>query len=141
MDLRTLEEAQQRLGYRFADLALLEEALTHKSFVNEPILQQRKHNERLEFLGDAVLALIINETLLRTFPQTPEGDLSKMKARLVSEPSLARAARRLNLGEMLQLGRGEELTHGREKASFLATALEPILANVYLDGGPAAPPW
>jgi ribonuclease-3 len=121
--------------YVFANPALLTEALTHKSHVNERKSQDRKHNERLEFLGDAVLSLIITEYLATLFPQLSEGALSKLKAKLVSETSLASAARRLNLGAHLQLGRGEEVSKGREKSSLLADALEAVIAAVYLDGG------
>jgi ribonuclease-3 len=119
----------------FANPALLTEALTHKSHVNERKGTDRKHNERLEFLGDAVLSLIISDHLAKLFPQLSEGALSKLKAKLVSETSLASAARRLRLGARLQLGRGEELSKGREKASLLADALEALIAAVYLDGG------
>lgn len=131
----SLDDAQKRIGYTFSQPRLLEEALTHKSHVNETRQKDRKHNERLEFLGDAVLTLIMSEHLALMFPDSPEGELSKMKARLVSEASLARAARRIELGGLLRLGRGEELTQGREKPSLLANALEAILAAIYLDGG------
>lgn len=130
-----LDDAQQRIGHVFRHLDLLDEALTHKSHVNEAKGRQNKHNERLEFLGDAVLTLIICEHLADSYPDLTEGELSKLKARLVSEVSLAKGARRLDLGSLLRLGRGEELTHGREKPSLLANALEAILAAIYLDGG------
>jgi len=123
------------LKYQFIDAALLNEALTHKSHVNERKSPDRKHSERLEFLGDAVLSLIISDHLATGYPQLSEGALSKLKAKLVSEASLANAARRLDLGARLQLGRGEELSKGREKASLLADALEAVIAAVYLDGG------
>lgn len=131
--------AQQRIGYRFRQPSLLDEALTHKSYVNEIKSLDKttndRDNERLEFLGDAVLSLIISDHLARTCPDFTEGDLSKLKARLVSETSLAKAARGLELGGLLRLGRGEELTQGREKSSLLANALEALIAAVYLDGG------
>lgn len=111
------------------------EALTHKSYVNERRDSGRKHNERLEFLGDAVLSLIVSDHLARRYPELSEGSLSKLKAKLVSEASLANAARRLDLGVRLKLGRGEELSNGRDKASLLADALEAVIAAVYLDGG------
>lgn len=130
-----LDEAQQAIGYTFRQPRLLDEALTHKSHVNEIKDKGRKHNERLEFLGDAVLALVVSEHLAASFPSSTEGQLSKLKARLVSEASLAKAARRLNLGSLLRLGRGEELTQGREKNSLLADALEAMIAAIYLDGG------
>jgi ribonuclease-3 len=128
-------EAQRAIGYTFRDLDLLEEALTHKSHANELRQKDRKDNERLEFLGDAVLTLIVSEHLAQSFPGHTEGDLSKLKAQLVSEASLAQAARGLDLGSLLRLGRGEELTKGREKSSLLANAFEAILAAIYLDGG------
>jgi len=121
--------------YQFADAALLDEALTHKSYVNERRSPETRHNERLEFLGDAVLSLIISEYLAVRYSRLSEGALSKLKAKLVSEPSLAGAARRLGLGPRLKLGRGEELSQGREKTSLLADALEAVIAAVYLDGG------
>jgi ribonuclease-3 len=123
------------LKYHFINAALLNEALTHTSHVNERKSLDQKHNERLEFLGDAVLSLIISDHLATRCPRLSEGALSKLKAKLVSETSLANAARRLDLGARLQLGRGEELSKGREKASLLADALEAVIAAVYLDGG------
>lgn len=121
--------------YHFADESLLDEALTHKSFVNECKDEEAKHNERLEFLGDAVLSLIVSEYLVVRYGHLSEGALSKLKAKLVSESSLAGAARRLDLGAHLKLGRGEELSKGRQKTSILADALEAVIAAVYLDGG------
>jgi ribonuclease-3 len=126
---------QASLGYRFKALALLEEALTHSSLVNEQKAASPQHNERLEFLGDAVLSLVISEYLASVLPHSSEGTLSKVKARLVSEASLALVARRLGLGEHLRLGRGEDRSKGREKDSLLADALEAVLAAVHLDGG------
>lgn len=122
-------------NYRFTDSSFLTEALTHKSYVNERRDSGRKHNERLEFLGDAVLSLVISEYLARRYPELNEGALSQLKAKLVSEAPLANAARRLDLGARLKLGRGEELSNGRDKASLLADALEAVIAAVYLDGG------
>jgi len=127
--------AEQTIGHVFRDPALLDQALTHKSYVNEAKHKHLKHNERLEFLGDAVLTLVMSEHLAGLFPESTEGDLSKLKARLVSEVSLATASRRLDLGALLQLGRGEELTQGREKPSILANTLEAVVAAIYLDAG------
>jgi len=124
-----------RLGYRFRDPVLLREALTHKSRLNESPDPTRRDNERLEFLGDAVLDLVVSECFLERFPQAPEGELSKLKAKIVSEAALSHVAKDLELGAALALGRGEELTGGREKPSLLADALEAVLAAVYLDGG------
>ncbi|MCC6139494.1 MAG: ribonuclease III [Nitrospira sp.] len=121
--------------YQFKNASVLAEALTHKSHVNERKGAAQTHNERLEFLGDAVLSLIISDHLAQRYTQLSEGALSKLKAHLVSEASLAQAARRMNLGAMLRLGRGEERSQGREKPSLLADALEAVIAAVYLDGG------
>lgn len=129
------ETIERVVGYHFQRPHLLHEALTHKSFVNENRTKDRRQNERLEFLGDAVLSLIISDYLAATLPDCTEGELSKLKARLVSEPSLAKAAKRLELGTWLRLGKGEELSKGREKHSLLADALEALIAAVYLDGG------
>ena len=129
------ETIERVVGYHFQRPHLLHEALTHKSFVNENRTKDRRQNERLEFLGDAVLSLIISDYLAATLPDCTEGELSKLKARLVSEPSLAKAAKRLELGTLLRLGKGEELSRGREKHSLLADALEALIAAVYLDGG------
>ena len=131
----SIEAVQRFLGYRFRRSRLLEEALTHKSYSNERRGKDRTQNERLEFLGDAVLSLVISECLAVEFPDSSEGSLSKLKAHLVSEASLAKAARRMKLGRLLRLGKGEELSKGREKHSLLADALEALIAAVYLDGG------
>ncbi|MBX3320471.1 MAG: ribonuclease III [Nitrospira sp.] len=122
-------------NYRFVNAALLNEALTHKSYVNEQRASGQNHNERLEFLGDAVLSLIISDYLASRYTELSEGALSQLKAKLVSEAPLAKAARRLDLGARLKLGRGEELSKGREKPSLLADGLEAVIAAVYLDGG------
>jgi ribonuclease III len=130
-----LDEAQQAIGYTFRDVRLLDEALTHTSHVNEFKDQVSKDNERLEFLGDAVLALIISEHVASAWPDLTEGALSKLRSHLVSEATLATVSRRLDLGRLLRLGRGEERTGGREKDSILANTVEAVLAAVYLDGG------
>lgn len=131
----SIEAVQRVLGYRFHQPRLLEEALTHKSYSNERRSRDRTQNERLEFLGDAVLSLVMSEYLAAEFPGSNEGGLSKLKAHLVSEASLAKAARRMKLGRLLRLGKGEELSKGREKHSLLADALEALIAAIYLDGG------
>src|SRR5512146_103655 len=131
----SVDSLQYSLAYRFRNGALLEEALTHKSHVNEQKTSAGPDNERLEFLGDAVLSLIVSERLAALLPRSSEGALSKLKARLVSEAVLAEVARRLKLGIYLRLGRGEELSKGREKESLLADALEAGIAAVHLDGG------
>jgi len=128
-------EIEAALGYAFRDPDLLRTALTHKSFINENPTSAGGHNERLEFLGDAVLDLVVSHVLVERFPAHDEGDLSKLRAVVVSEPGLAAAARRLGLGDGLRLGKGEELTGGRAKASLLADSYEAVLAAIYLDGG------
>jgi ribonuclease III len=132
-----LESLAQRLDYRFQDLGLLDQALRHSSYAHENP-ETGPSNERLEFLGDAVLALTVSALLLARFPGSAEGDLSRGRASLVNARQLATLARRLGLGAHLLLGRGEERQAGREKPSLLADALEAILAAVYLDGGLAA---
>lgn len=124
---------QRRLGYKFNDPALLEVALTHRSFANERNLDE--NYERLEFLGDAVVGLITAEWLYRQHPDLAEGDLSKLKGYVVSEPVLAGHAERLGLGEILRLGVGEERSGGRSKRSLLADSVEAVLGGVFLDGG------
>jgi ribonuclease-3 len=127
------EELLARLGYSFADPTLLALALTHKSYANENPQTAPQHNERLEFLGDAVLDFVISDLLMGAHPDLAEGDLSKVRAGLVSESSLAPIARSLRLGDFLRMGRGEETSGGREKDSILSDALEALLAAVYLD--------
>jgi ribonuclease-3 len=135
MQVEKLSELQDRLGYRFKDPSLLQHALTHKSYANEYRLGALGHNERLEFLGDTVLDFVISDIIMRLCPTSPEGELSKIRAVIVSEGSLSRSARELELGGYLLLGRGEEQTGGREKPSLLANAFEAIVAAMYLDGG------
>jgi ribonuclease III len=135
---------EERLGHKFSQPALLEKALTHSSSVPELKSSGAEEpggsslpmdNERLEFLGDAVLELLTSEYLLASFPEWSEGQLSKSRARIVNASSLEAAARRLRLGEHLRLGRGEEKTGGREKPTILADAFEAVVAAVYLDAG------
>lgn len=128
-----LEHLGHRLGHLFRDAALLEQALTHSSFANEH--PGVRDNGALGFLGDAVLALVVGEHLWRAFPEEPEGVLTPTRAELVSGANLSRWAVTLGLGPALRIGRGEEQTGGREKESVLATALEAVLAVVYLEGG------
>jgi ribonuclease-3 len=131
--MRTLADLQQHIFYTFKEPQLLERALTHKSFANENKVPY--HNERMEFLGDAVLSLIVSEHLMRTCPDSTEGDLSRLRAAIVSEPALAVIGRTLELGACLLLGKGEEQTGGRDKDSLLADALEALIASLYLDSG------
>jgi ribonuclease III len=128
-------EIETRLGYEFASKELLEEALRHSSFVNEQPKSDLRDNERLEFLGDAVLNLIIGHILMERHPHLKEGDLSRTRANLVNESQLAEIARSLDLGTFIRLGKGEIQTDGREKNSILAGAFEALVAAVYLDGG------
>ncbi len=125
----------KRLGYRFKAPGLLSEALQHRSFVQENPQPDRRDNERLEFLGDAVLALATSQILMERFPDHSEGDLSRFRAALVNAAHLALVARRLALGSSLRLGRGEDLSGGREKDSILAGVIEALIAAIYLDGG------
>ena len=127
-----LGELMHTLGYRFADAELLQLALTHPSFA---LQREARDNQRLEYLGDAVLQLCVSRRLYDMFPNLPEGQLSRRRALLVCEPSLCEAARRLGLGEALLLDRGETQTGGRTKPSVLADAMEAVIAAVYLDGG------
>ena len=126
---------ETRLGCSLPDAAIALAALTHKSFVNEHRSQQLRDNERLEFLGDAVIDLAVAHRLMERFPDAREGDLSKLRAAVVDEAGLAKMAREIDIGPLLRLGRGEELTGGREKASLLADAMEAVIAAVYLSGG------
>jgi ribonuclease-3 len=126
---------EQRLGYRFHDPGLLEHALTHRSSVHEDVSGGVFDNESLEFLGDAVLGFAIADMLFREFPQHNEGQKSKIKAWLVSEPSLAQLAYDLGLGEFLILGHGEEKSGGRRKQALVADGFEALIAAIYLDGG------
>jgi ribonuclease-3 len=131
-DIRSLET---KIGYSFKRTSLLEQALTHKSFAKERPEDSEIFNERLEFLGDAVLGLIICEYLYKTYPQYSEAELSKLKSYAVQESTLAEAALRLNIGSYLRLGKGEEATGGRKKSSILADAFEALVAAIYLDSG------
>jgi ribonuclease-3 len=126
---------QRAIGYRFRDRGLVEHAMTHTSRANEDVSGGVRDNESMEFLGDAVLGFVIADLLFHEFPEFDEGQKSKTKAALVSTATLARQAERLNLGEHLLLGRGEEKTGGRRKQALLADGYEALIAAVYLDGG------
>jgi len=132
---RPLQELQQSQGVTFREPALLERALLHRSHLNEAPEEELESNERLEFLGDAVLGLVISEKLHRDFPALSEGQLSQLRAVLVRWDTLARAAQRIGLGDYLILGRGEELSGGRHRSSNLAGALEALIGAAFLDGG------
>ena len=132
---RAIADLEQRIGYRFRDLGLLEHALTHKSKAHEDATGGVVDNESLEFLGDAVLGFVVADLLYREFPHFQEGQKSKAKAALVSTAALAELAQRIGLGAYLLLGRGEEKTGGRQKQALLADGCEAVIAAVYLDGG------
>jgi len=129
------EALQQAIGYRFRDRGLLEHAMTHTSRANEDVSGGVVDNESLEFLGDALLGFVVADLLFREFPEYDEGQKSKAKAAIVSTTALARQAERLNLGDHLLLGRGEEKTGGRRKQALLADGYEALIAAIYLDGG------
>lgn len=130
-----LQDLNERLGYTFQDTDLLKEAFRHSSYVNERADLGLKDNERLEFLGDAVLDLAISHILMTLFQQASEGDLSKYRASVVNEKGLFQIAKGLGLGDYLKLGKGEKLTQGREKPSILANTLEALIGALYLDAG------
>ena len=130
-----MEALEEKLGYRFTNRALLENALTHSSYANENKAKGLQSNERLEFLGDSVLGMVVADYLFRTHPDLPEGDLTRTRAALVCEGSLVEVAQCLELGAYLKLGKGEEAGGGRERPSIIADAVEAVLAAVYLDGG------
>ena len=123
------------IGYQFQTPGLLSQALTHSSYANEKHMKKGSDNERLEFLGDAVLEIVSSEFLYLNYPKLPEGDLTKMRASLVCEPTLAFCTRQLNLGDYLLLGKGEDMTGGRKRKSILSDALEAGIGAIYLDGG------
>lgn len=128
-------ELQQRLQLHFKRPRLLKQAFTHTSYVNEHKGSQTKDNERLEFLGDAVLQLLVSEYLFMTYPQRPEGELTRMRASVVCEPSLAQFAERLELGAHVLLGRGEEQLGGRQRQALLADLFESFIGAIFLDAG------
>lgn len=133
--IKDLEEA---IGYRFQNITLLQNALTHSSYANERWHNSLLSNERLEFLGDSVLGMVVAEHLYKQFPDRPEGELTKMRADMVCETSLAAIAEKIGLGQHLLLGHGEDRLGGRNRASILADAVESVIAASFLDGGMAA---
>jgi ribonuclease III len=126
---------ESRIGYHFSNSGILLEAMTHSSFANEWKHKRLHNNERLEFLGDSVLGLIISHYIFNAFHLLPEGELTKVRANVVCEASLALKARRINIGEYLLLGRGEVASGGRKRESILADGLESLIAAIYIDGG------
>ena len=130
-----INELQQKLGYKFKDESLLLRALSHSSYFNENHSTCKGSNERLEFLGDSVLGFITAENFFQNYTDFPEGDLTKLRAAMVCEKSLASFAREIQLGKYLMLGKGEVVTGGRERPSIQADAVEAVIAAIYLDGG------
>ena len=133
--MMVLDRFQEILHYRFRNVALLDTALTHRSYVNENPSEACQDNERLEFLGDAVLELCISDMLMKHFPDYKQGQLSQLRASIVNEQPLAEMAKSFHLGDYLLLGKGEEISGGRSKPSLLANTLEALVAAIYLDGG------
>ena len=130
-----IKDLEAAIGYRFQNITLLQNALTHSSYANERWHNSLMSNERLEFLGDSILGMVVAEYLYRNFPDRPEGELTRMRADMVCETSLAVVATKIGLGKHLQLGHGEERLGGRERASILADAVESVIAACFLDGG------
>lgn len=135
MDQAMIKAFEERIGYTFSNPELLVTALTHSSYSNEKRLKKYECNERLEFLGDAVLELVASERIFTEHPKKPEGDMTRIRASYVCEPTLALCAREICLGDYLYLGKGEDLTGGRERDSILSDAMEATIGAVYLDGG------
>ena len=130
-----IKELENAIGYRFQNIQLLQNALTHSSYANERWHNSLLSNERLEFLGDSVLGMLVADYLFRNFPNRPEGELTRMRADMVCEQTLAAAANRIGLGSHLLLGHGEEQGGGRNRNSILADAMESVIAACFLDGG------
>ena len=140
MNNKNLSELEEKIEYHFKDRSLLELAVTHTSYANEHRRDNIAHNERIEFLGDAVLETVSSEYLYLKYPELGEGKLSKMRASMVCEPSLAIIAKRLTLPQFLRLGKGEEASGGREKESILCDVVEAVIGAMYLDCGEIDPP-
>lgn len=130
-----LKELQSVIRYEFKDPGLLSHALTHSSYANEKHWDKTKCNERLEFLGDAVLEVISSDFLFRNYPSMPEGEMTKMRASLVCEQALSYCAETIRLGDFLLLGKGEDMTGGRKRPSVVSDAMEAVIGAIYLDGG------
>lgn len=130
-----IKDLENAIGYRFQNITLLQNALAHSSFANERWHDSLMSNERLEFLGDSILGMVVAEFLYRNYPDRPEGELTRMRADMVCETSLAKVANQIGLGEHLLLGHGEEQGGGRARVSILADAVESVIAASFLDGG------
>ena len=133
--MRELKELEKRIGYHFQNPELLEKALRHSSYANEHRMKKLSDNERLEFLGDAVLEIVTSDFLYHEHTDVPEGELTRVRASIVCEQTLAFCTRALNLGDYLFLGKGEDQTGGRGRKSILSDALEAVIGAIYLDGG------
>ena len=133
-----ISKLEEAIGYHFQNISLLQQAMAHSSYANERWHDSLKSNERLEFLGDSILGMTVAEYLYKSFPDRPEGELTRMRADMVCETSLAVVANRIGLGEHLLLGHGEDRFGGRERASILADAVESVIAAMFLDGGMTA---
>ena len=133
--MKLQREFEEKIGYQFQDQSLLTQALTHSSYANERHLGKQADNERLEFLGDAVLEIVTSEFLFHRYPKHPEGELTRLRASMVCEPTLAFCTKEMELGKYLLLGKGEEQTGGRERKSILSDALEAVIGSIYLEGG------
>lgn len=130
-----MNDLQDKIGYHFKNLSLLSEALTHSSYANEHKAKHIKYNERLEFLGDAVLSIVVSDYIFKNCPQLPEGELTKLRASLVCEKSLFKFAKQIDLGSYILLSKGERNNGGAERSSILADAFEALIAAIYIDGG------
>lgn len=135
IDIKELNEFENIVKYKFNNIDLLEKSLTHSSYSNEDKSYNKVNNERLEFLGDAVLSITVSRFIFDKFPEYPEGDLTKLRSQVVCEDTLSIVATNLNVGNYLLLGKGEEASGGRERKSILADAVEAIIAAIYIDGG------
>lgn len=133
--MKKIEKFQEIIGYQFKQESLLRQALTHSSYANEKHMKKLSDNERLEFLGDAVLEIVSSEFLFSNYPNRSEGELTKLRASIVCEPTLALCTKDIRLGEFLYLGKGEDQTGGRNRKSILSDALEAVIGAIYLDGG------
>lgn len=135
IDINELNEFENIIKYKFNNIEILEKSLTHSSYSNEDKIYGKINNERLEFLGDAVLSVAVSRFIFDKFPEYPEGDLTKLRAQVVCEDTLGLVAANLNFGKYLLMGKGEEASGGRERKSILADAVEAVIAAIYIDGG------
>lgn len=133
--LLQLKQFEKNIGYHFQDEKILRQALTHSSYANEKHMKKFSDNERLEFLGDAVLEVVSSEFLFAHYPKKSEGELTKLRASIVCEPTLAACTKAIHLGDFLYLGKGEDQTGGRKRKSILSDAMEAVIGAIYLDGG------